>query len=88
MIPTSDTLNFGLVLLRLSEKEKKEILEVAAADFDTMVKIQADPDGEENTTSTVSTNFKPEKSLKFKALQAAKRKEAGKLPSQPKSALS
>ncbi|KAG0570542.1 hypothetical protein KC19_6G169500 [Ceratodon purpureus] len=64
---------------RLSEKEKKEILVTAAAEFDGAAKKQANSDKvreDEQLTPVVSTNSKLEKGLKFKALQDAKRKEA------------
>lgn len=65
----------------MSEKEKREVLEAAAAEFDGELKTRPNTEkvpGEENKASVASTNSKPEKGLKFKALQAAKLKEAGK----------
>jgi len=65
----------------LSEKNKREVLEAASAEFDGEQKALADTEkipGAEKKTPVASTNSKPEKGLQFKALQAAKLKEAGK----------
>ena len=56
----------------------------AAAEFDGAAKNQANSDEvreDKQLTPVVSTNSKLEKGLKFKALQDAKRKEAGELTS-------
>jgi hypothetical protein len=68
----------------LSEKEKRGVLEAAAAEFDGEPKSLADTEKVsrvESEKTVASSNSKPEKGLKFKALQAAKLKEAGKSPS-------